>query len=340
MNLQARINLMVQLGHYLKQNDPEWQEIKQQAAYKNGWFTTEFVNKACDEIATQFLDEKLLRNWVAHYRLDDAIQPKNIGIVMAGNIPLVGFHDFLTVFISGHQQTIKLSSKDDVLLKFLIKKLYSLDITIQNVVSIAEHLKGCDAYIATGSNNTARYFEQYFAKYPHIIRKNRTSVAVLNGLETEADLLELSHDIHLYFGLGCRNVSKIFVPADYDFEPLIKSFKAYDYFADHHKYKNNYDYQLSIVLLNHQYYMTNGATLLTQNEETFSPISHVFYDFYSDLSKLSNDLKQNDDIQCIIGEGGLPFGTAQHPGLFSYADGVDTLQFLLGISGSTKALLI
>jgi hypothetical protein len=340
MNLQARINLMVQLGHYLKQNDPEWQEIKQQAAYKNGWFTTEFVNKACDEIATQFLDEKLLRNWVAHYRLDDAIQPKNIGIVMAGNIPLVGFHDFLTVFISGHQQTIKLSSKDDVLLKFLIKKLYSLNITIQNDVSIAENLKGCDAYIATGSNNTARYFEQYFAKYPHIIRKNRTSVAVLNGLETEADLLELSHDIHLYFGLGCRNVSKIFVPADYNFEPLIKSFKAYDYFADHHKYKNNYDYQLSIVLLNHQYYMTNGATLLTQNEETFSPISHVFYDFYSDLSKLSNDLKQNDDIQCIIGEGGLPFGTAQHPGLFSYADGVDTLQFLLGISGSTKALLI
>ena len=201
MNLQARINLMVQLGHYLKQNDPEWQEIKQQASYKNGWFTTEFVDKACDEIATQFLDEKMLRNWVDHYHLDDTILPKNIGIVMAGNIPLVGFHDFLTVFISGHQQTIKLSSKDDVLLKFLIKKLYSLDITIQNDVSIAEHLKGCDAYIATGSNNTARYFEQYFAKYPHIIRKNRTSVAVLNGLETEADLLELSHDIHLYFGL-------------------------------------------------------------------------------------------------------------------------------------------
>lgn len=332
MNLQARINLMVQLGHYLKQNDPEWQEIKQQASYKNGWFTTEFVDKACDEIATQFLDENKLRNWVDHYHLDDAIQSKNIGIVMAGNIPLVGFHDFLSVFISGHQQTIKLSSKDDVLLKFLIKKLYSLDITIQNDVSIAEHLKGCDAYIATGSNNTARYFEQYFAKYPHIIRKNRTSVAVLNGLETEADLLELSHDIHLYFGLGCRNVSKIFVPADYNFEPLIKSFKAYDYFADHHKYKNNYDYQLSIVLLNHQYYMTNGATLLTQNEGTFSPISHVFYDFYSDLSKLSNDLTQNDDIQCIIGKEGLPFGTAQHPGLFSYADGVDTLQFLQGIS--------
>lgn len=332
MNLQARINLMVQLGHYLKQNDPEWQEIKQQAAYKNGWFTTEFVDNACDEIATQFLDENMLRNWVAHYHLNDAIQPKNIGIVMAGNIPLVGFHDFLAVFISGHQQTIKLSSKDDLLLKFLIKKLYSLDITIQNDVSIAEQLKGCDAYIATGSNNTARYFEQYFAKYPHIIRKNRTSVAVLNGQETEADLLELSHDIHLYFGLGCRNVSKIFVPADYNFEPLIKSFKAYDYFADHHKYKNNYDYQLSIVLLNHQYYMTNGATLLTKNEGTFSPISHVFYDFYSDFSKLNNDLKQNDDIQCIIGKSGLPFGTAQHPGLFSYADGVDTMQFLLGIS--------
>lgn len=329
MNLQARINLMTQLGDYLKQNDPEWQEIKQQASYKNGWFTSEFVDKACDEIVTQFLDEKKLRDWVAHYHLNDAIHQKNIGIVMAGNIPLVGFHDFLTVFVSGHQQTIKLSSKDDVLLKFLIKKLYSFEITIQNDVSIAETLKGCDAYIATGSNNTARYFEQYFAKYPHIIRKNRTSVAVLTGKESEEDLLALSHDIHLYFGLGCRNVSKIYVPNDYDFEPLIKSFKAYDYFTDHHKYKNNYDYQLSIILLNHQYYMTNGATLLTQNEGLFSPISHVFYEVYNDLQQLNKELKQNDDIQCIIGEVGLPFGSAQHPGLFSYADGVDTMQFLL-----------
>lgn len=332
MNLQARINLMIQLGEYLKQNDPEWQEIKQQASYKNGWFTSEFVNKACDEISTQFLDERKLRDWAAHYHLNDAIHQKNIGIVMAGNIPLVGFHDFLAVFIAGHQQTIKLSSKDDVLLKFLIKKLYSFDITIQNDISIADTLKGCDAYIATGSNNTARYFEQYFAKYPHIIRKNRTSVAVLTGKESEEDLLALSHDIHLYFGLGCRNVSKLFVPADYDFEPLIKSFRAYDYFADHNKYKNNYDYQLSIILLNHQYYMTNGATLLTQNEGLFSPISHVFYEVYNDLQQLNNNLKQNDDIQCIIGEAGLPFGTAQHPGLFSYADGVDTMQFLLEIA--------
>ena len=331
MNLQARINLMVQLGNYLQQNDPEWQEIKQQASYKNGWFTSEFIDKACDEIATQFLEEKKLGEWVAHYQLNDDVVPKNIGIVMAGNIPLVGFHDFLTVFISGHQQTIKLSSKDDVLLKFLIKKLYQFNISVQNNISIAETLKGCDAYIATGSNNTARYFEQYFSKYPHIIRKNRTSVALLTGQETEGELAELSKDIHLYFGLGCRNVSKIFVPADYNFEPLIQSFKAYDYFADHNKYKNNYDYQLSIILLNHQYYMTNGATLLTQNEGLFSPISHVFYEEYSNIDLLLEQLKQNDDIQCIIGAAGLPFGTAQHPGLFSYADGVDTMQFLLQI---------
>jgi len=329
MNLQARINLMLQLGEYLKQNDPEWQEIKQQAAYKNGWFTPAFVDNACGEIATQFLEETTLRKWVAHYHLDDQISPKNIGIVMAGNIPLVGFHDFLTVFISGHYQTIKLSGKDDLLLKFLIQKLYSFDIRIQNVVSFADTLKGCDAYIATGSNNTARYFEQYFAKYPHIIRKNRTSVAILNGKESEEDLLALSHDIHLYFGLGCRNVSKLYVPEGYDFVQLIQSFKPYDYFADHHKFKNNYDYQLSIILLNHQYYMTSSATLLTQNDGLFSPISHVFYDFYTDIRSLQNDLKQNDDIQCIIGDGGLGFGTAQHPGLFSYADGVDTMAFLL-----------
>ncbi|MEX1203093.1 MAG: acyl-CoA reductase [Ferruginibacter sp.] len=329
MNLQARINLMLQLGEYLKQNDVEWQEVKQQATYRNGWFSPAFIDKSCNEIITQFLEETTLRAWVAHYHLDDTISPKNIGLVMAGNIPLVGFHDFLTVFISGHHPIIKLSSKDDILLKFLIQKLYSFNISIQNIVSIANTLKGCDAYIATGSNNSARYFEQYFAKYPHIIRKNRTSVAILNGKESDEDLLALSDDIHLYFGLGCRNVSKLFVPDGYDFVQLIQSFKPYDYFADHYKFKNNYDYQLSIILLNHQYYMASNSAVLTQNDGLFSPISHVYYDFYADLQILQNDLKQNDDIQCIIGEGGLAFGTAQHPGLFTYADGVDTMAFLL-----------
>lgn len=331
MNLQARIDLMQELGKYLKNNDEEWIQVKQQAYQKNGWFTPAFIDLACEKIADHFLNKKLLEQWAAHYHIDDNIHPKNIGIVMAGNIPLVGFYDFLAVFISGHQQTIKLSSKDDVLLKHLVKKLYEMEITVQNHVSFAENLKGCDAYIATGSNNSARYFEQYFAKYPHIIRRNRTSAAILTGKETAEELSKLSDDIHLYFGLGCRNVSKLFVPKEYDFVPLLASFNKYAYFADHHKYKNNYDYQLSIILLNNRYYMTNGSTLLTENEGLFSPISHLFYEFYTDAGKIKADLQKNENLQCLVDNETIGFGEAQNPGLFSYADGVDTMQFLLSV---------
>lgn len=331
MNLQARIDLMCRLGIYLKSNEENWQQAKQMAYQKNGWFTPAFIDLACEKIADNFLDKNLLEKWAAHYHIDDNITSKNIGIVMAGNIPLVGFHDFLCVFIAGHQQTIKLSSKDDILLKHLVKKLYEWDITIQNYVSFAEILKGCDAYIATGSNNSARYFEQYFSKYPHIIRRNRTSVAVLSGNETAGELKQLSDDIHQYFGLGCRNVSKLFVPAGYNFEPLIRSFDPYGYFADHHKYKNNYDYQLSVILLNNIYYMTNGATLVTENKSLFSPISHIYFEYYDDIEKMKKELQDNNDLQCIVDGKSVAFGDAQNPGLFAYADGIDTMQFLLSI---------
>ena len=322
---------MVWLGSYLKNNDAEWQEIKQQAYHKNGWFTPEFIDIACDKIITNFLDKPLLENWVAHYHIDDNVERRNVGVVMAGNIPLVGFHDFLAVFISGHRQTIKLSSKDDLLLEHLVKKMTAENSETADHISFAGILKGCDAYIATGSNNSSRYFEQYFAKYPHIIRKNRTSAAILTGEETPDDLQNLSDDVHLYFGLGCRNVSKIFVPVGYDFIPLLRSFDKYLYFADHHKYKNNYDYQLSIILLNNIYYMTNGSTLLTENEGLFSPISHVFFEYYSDGQKITAKLQQNEEIQCIIDNKAIGFGEAQNPGLFSYADGIDSMQFLLSI---------
>ncbi len=320
---------MVWLGSYLKSEDPEWTEIKQKASHKNGWFIPAFIDMACDKIAAQYLDEELLNKWVAHYHLDDNVDRKNVGIVMAGNIPLVGFHDFLAVFISGHRQTIKLSSKDDVLLEHLVKKMNEKDVSVNNYIFFADTLKGCDAYIATGSNNSSRYFEQYFAKYPHIIRRNRTSAAIITGNETREDLEKLSDDIHLYFGLGCRNVSKLFVPAGYDFVPLLDAFNTYLYFADHNKYKNNYDYQLSIILLNNIFYMTNGSTLLTENEALFSPISHVHFEYYADEEKIRGKLEQNDDVQCIIGKNATGFGEAQNPGLFSYADGVDTMQFLL-----------
>ena len=329
MNIQERIDLLVKAGEYLKANSEEWKNAKEQASYKNGWFTLEFIQHAANQIADNFLTKDGLKKWVAHYHLDNNILPKNIGIVMAGNIPMVGFHDFLAVFISGHYQTIKLSSKDDILLKHLVKYLYSLDAEIQNHISFADMLKGCDAYIATGSNNAATIFEEYFGKYPHIIRKNRTSVAVLTGNETAEELTALANDVHLYFGLGCRNVTKLCVPKGYNFEALLNSFAPYKYFAEHHKYKNNYDYNLSIILLNNVYYMTNEATLLVENKELFSPISQLFYEYYDDLNATIGNLQNTDDVQCIVSNNFILFGEAQNPHLFNYADGVDTIQFLL-----------
>ncbi len=341
MNLQTRIILMVKLGEYMDSNEPAWEEIKERAYHHNGWFTPKFIDEACRNITALYLKEELLKAWASKYKVAD--QPptqQNIGIVMAGNIPLVGFHDFLSVFITGHQQTIKLSTKDDVLLKHLVEVLCQWNKDFSQYASFAEILKGCDAYIATGSNNSSRYFEQYFARFPHIIRKNRTSVAIVSGNETDTELDKLSDDIHLYFGLGCRNVSKIFVPRDYDFIGLLQSFNRYADFADHHKYKNNYDYQLSIILLNNIYYMTNGNTLLTENVGLFSPISHLFFEYYDDVKDVTEKLEQNEGLQCIIGAGYKGFGAAQNPGLFEYADGVDTMHFLQEISASTKALLI
>ena len=331
MDLQERINLMAQIGEYFKADNEEWQEVKQKAFYKNGWFTPEFTQYAALQLANNFLDKTKLEEWVSHYHIDDNITPKNIGIVMAGNIPMVGFQDFLCVFISGHYQTVKLSSKDDVLLKHIFQVMYKLNIETQNHVSISEMLKGCDAYIATGSNNSGRYFEQYFAKYPNIIRRNRTSVAILTGEETADELVRLSDDIHLYFGLGCRSITKIYVPQGYDFVPLLKAFEPYKYFADHHKYKNNYDYQLSILLLNNIYYMTDDSTLLIENEGLFSPISQLHYEFYKAGGYPAEELAGNNDIQCIVGKKYTPFGESQNPALYAYADGVDTMEFLLTV---------
>jgi hypothetical protein len=328
MKLQKRIDLLVQLGNYIKQNGEDWQAIKHTASIQNGWFTPEFIDLAANNIVEQFLQEDKLQAWAAHYHLTDNISQKNVGIVMAGNIPLVGFHDFLCVFICGHRQTIKLSGRDNVLLKHLVQQLYNWDETLADRIAFAEMLKGCDAYIATGSNNTARYFDYYFSKYPSIIRHNRTAVAVLKGNETTAELEKLSDDIHVYFGLGCRNVTKIFVPEGYDFVPLLASFHRYKYFADHHKYKNNYDYNLTIQLMNNRFYMTNESTLLVKSNENFSPISQLNYDFYTELEPLVSSFKNSDEIQCVAGVN-IPFGKAQYPTLADYADGRDTVEFLL-----------
>ena len=327
MKLQNRIEILRKLRDYLINNSEEWQQVKHTASIHNGWFTPSFIDLSINNIIERYLDEKDLHAWIKDYSIIDPSSPKNIGIVMAGNIPMVGFHDFLSVFISGHYQTIKLSEKDNQLLKHLVLKMYEWDSKMKEYAQFASLLKGCDAYIATGSNNSARYFEQYFAKYPSIIRKNRTSIAILDGTETNEYLEKLSDDIHLFFGLGCRNVTKIYVPEEYNFLPLLQSFHQYKYFADHHKYKNNYDYNLSIQLMNNRYYMTNESTLLVENDSLFSPISQLNYSFYNNKEGLIENLKIQEDIQCIVGLD-IPFGMAQKPGLRDYADGIDTLDFL------------
>jgi hypothetical protein len=199
---------------------------------------------------------------------------------------------------------------------------------INDLIIIEDTLKGCDAYIATGSNNSGLYFEYYFGKYPNIIRRNRTSVAILTGQETVAELELLADDINLYFGLGCRNVTKIFIPEQFDFEPLLKALLKYDFFMDHFKYKNNYDYMLSIHLLNQSKVLTNGSVLLIEEANIFSPISQLNYSYYNSSEELEKDLVKNKDLQCIVGQKNIPFGQAQYPALFDYADGVDTMKFL------------
>ncbi|MBS1598770.1 MAG: acyl-CoA reductase [Bacteroidetes bacterium] len=329
MHLKQRINLLSELGDYILSDNETWKNTKQKAFAANSWFIPEFVDLAVKNIATAFLEKNKLENWINSYQFPaENNRPLNIGVVMAGNIPLVGFHDFLSVFISGHKQTIKLSAKDNVLLPHLIQHLFSLDPMTKQFISFGEMLKGCDAYIATGSNNTGRYFDYYFGKYPHIIRRNRTSVAMLDGKESSADLEKLADDVYDYFGLGCRNVTKLFVPEKYDFVPLLDAFRKFNRLAEHNKYKNNYDYQLALLILNKKYYMTNESVILTENDSPFSPISVLHFEYYKDPQQILDSLQENQDIQCVTGNRFLQFGRAQSPSLKDYADGVDTLQFL------------
>lgn len=337
MKLETRKQLLVQLGKYMQGNDEEWQKAKQKAFSENAWFIPEFIELSVNNIARQFLQPHQLEELISKYELsDDNSNPTKVGIVMAGNIPLVGFHDLLCVFLSGNCARIKPSSKDQVLIKHLVSKLMEWNGAIEHSIMVGEIIKNCDAYIATGSNNSSRYFEYYFQKYLHIIRRNRTSVAILTGNESNEELEKLADDVHQYFGLGCRNVTKIFVPENYDFILLLNAFKKYDYLIHHHKYKNNYDYNLALHLLNNTYYMTNGSILLTEAVSPFSPISQLHYGFYTDINKVEEELKNDQNIQCIAGPNKMEFGKTQLPDICDYADGTDTMLFLKKLSNNAS----
>ncbi len=325
----GRIALLERLGHYMQGQDEAWETAQQRAVQANGWFTPGHITQAVRNIVSRFLQSDALHAWIAPYPV--ATAPKKVGMVMAGNIPLVGFHDFLCGFMSGHSIVLKLSGKDEVLLKHLVEKLVEWEPAVAGQVTIADNLKGCDAYIATGSNNTARYFEQYFGKYPHIIRRNRTSVAVLDGSETPEELDRLADDIFTYFGLGCRNVTQVCVPQDYDMPKLMDACNKYADMIHHHKYKNNYDYYLAIYLLNKVAYLSNDSLLMVENALPFSAVSVLHYRRYDDKNALLQELSGSEDIQCIVGHGQTAFGAAQSPSLNDYADGVDTMAFLAGL---------
>jgi len=328
MNLHTRIKVLNSLGDYLQQEQESYKEAQQRAWAENKWFIPSYISLSGKSIASEMLQSKKLEEVCNLYQIPDQQEhPQTIGLVMAGNIPFVGLQDLICVFLAGHQLKIKLSSKDTILIHNLVKALTEQYPEITQWITIQDMLKDCDAYIATGSDNSARYFEYYFGKYPNIIRKNRTSVAILDGSETNDELENLADDIHLYFGLGCRNVTQIWVPNEYDFVPLLGALRKYDHYKDHDKYKNNFDYQLTIAIMNNRFYMSNDSIVLIENESPFSPISQLHYQYYTDYAEVKKKLDENK-IQCIVGKDFTPFGKAQQPSLTDFPDGVDTLDFL------------
>ncbi len=312
------------------------QDILDKAGIYNPWFTSESIRKSLNGLIT-YLDESKFSEWLERYQ---HLQPpqKTIGVIMAGNIPLVGIHDFICVLMWGHKIQIKLSSQDNILLPYIAELLAQTEPEIKKDIEFVERLGNFDAVIATGSNNTSRYFDFYFSKYPNIIRKNRTSAAILNGEEQEEELMALGHDLFDYFGLGCRNVSKIFIPESYDIKTLLSTLQStYGHLTDHHKYANNYYYNRSVMLVNQVPHADSGFALFQENERLFSPVSVIYYEKYADKDQLSRTLNAyKDNLQCIVSSGGwftdsFSFGEAQSPDIWDYADHVDTMAFLGGL---------
>ena len=331
MNLQARIQAFTHLGEYLKT------EIHQESVEKlysaevlNPWFTKENIDKALNAWHEQ-LKVDMFSAWLSPYKLKEVASPKKVLIIMAGNIPLVGFHDFLTVLISGHKVVIKMSSTDNVILRLLIDKLISIAPEFKERISFIEEVKNrkFDAVIATGSDNSAEYFEYYFKGAKKIIRKNRRSVAVLDGSESAMELQGLANDVFAYFGLGCRNVSKLFLPKGFDLDNLFKAFYPYSDVVNHKKYGNNYDYNKAIFLMGSNDLIENGFLLMKEDKSLLSPVAMLYYEFYNDMHTVEQFVEENaEQLQCVVSKKDIAFGNTQKPNLWDYADGVDTVEFL------------
>jgi len=302
----------------------------------NSWFTPSNVFYAF-KIWGQTLTKENLEHWASKYRFYEK-KPKKIGIVLPSNIPLVGLHDLFCILLSGNIATIKMSTNDPFLMPFVADLLFSIDSNYKNKIFFTpSNFKSPDAIIATGNNNTARYFEYYFSKYPHIIRKNRNSIAILNGQETANEIKKLCIDITCYFGLGCRNISKLYLPKNYDLNIIFKALYDYKYFMSHTQYMNNYDYYKAFYIMNNEKVVENGFFILKKDKKISPPIATLFYEEYSQLKQLKEKIElEQENIQCIVGAKNLflkntPFGETQKPKLWDYSDGIDTLDFLLNI---------
>jgi len=357
ITLENKIIAFSTLGKFLKQFDsvsfmenPELTEINtlfsdkflaviKNAEVFNPWFTRDFISYSFASLS-EMLKEQKLRNWLQTYPELNSISGKSfrVGIIMAGNIPLVGFHDLLTVCFSGHKAVVKMSSKDDKIFPLILEILTKLNAEFAEIVIIStDSLKNIDAVIATGNDNSSRYFEYYFGKYPHIIRKNRNSVAVLSGDETAGDFKKLADDIFLYFGMGCRSVSKLFLPVGFNIPKMLDNFESYSYLYNHNKYANNYDYYKAIYLLNMLNHLDTGYLLIKEDVAYSSPVGIVFYEYYESIAQLKTRLNADSEkIQCIVSnrndiENAVKFGQSQQPALNDYADNADTLKFLINL---------
>lgn len=351
MTLETKKSVFVELGKFLSQFSEGASARKSDVLYNaiffddfenlihlsqshNGWYTPEQVYFSIKSWADALTAENLDK-WLSAYSFDSAQNEKTVALILAGNIPLVGFHDFLSVLITGNKALIKTSSNDQHLLPFLAKYLIAVDENLKDKITFVEgKLENFDAVIATGSNNTSRYFEYYFKDKPSIIRKNRNSAAILTGKETHEELEALGEDIFRYFGLGCRNVSKLYVPKDYSFEAFFQAIFKYQDVIHYEKYANNYDYNKAVFLMSNFKLLDNGFLTLKEDSSYASPISSVFYEYYENLEELEK-LLQNDSeqIQCIVSnnftQNSISFGQTQKPQLWDYADNVDTITFLL-----------
>ncbi len=315
--------------------DQLWKEDFESTLYRsemaNPWFTRIQVTTVLEGICTM-LEESPLEKWMFAYPVNTNA-PQNVGIIMAGNIPLAGFHDFLSVLSSGNKVIAKLSSSDQYLLPFIARIFFSFIPGLETRFEVASQLKQIDAVIATGSNNTSRYFEYYFGKMPHVFRKNRNSAAVITGNENEFDIMLLGRDIFTYYGMGCRNVSKLFVPRNYSFNFFFENITSFSEVMQHNKYMNNFDYHQALYLLNRQNFLTNNFLIVIEDKSLSSPVGVMHFEYYDNDEDLNNKLQSvNEELQCVVRKNGtIPFGQAQFPAIDDYADGVDTMTFLASL---------